>query len=87
MASSKNKKARVTRKRRAAGRKAARTRKPRARRLIDDVTAILLVSSNAKELCEFYRATLGMPLEEEAHDGMPLHYGYSLGDVHFAIHA
>jgi predicted enzyme related to lactoylglutathione lyase len=20
------------------------------------------------------------------HDGMPLHYGYSLGDVHFAIH-
>jgi catechol-2,3-dioxygenase len=55
--------------------------------LIDDVTAILLISPNPKRLCEFYRATLGLPLEEEVHDGMPLHYGYSLGDVHFAIHS
>jgi catechol 2,3-dioxygenase-like lactoylglutathione lyase family enzyme len=54
--------------------------------LVDDVTAILLVSPDAKKLCDFYRATLGLPLEEEDHDGMPLHYGYSLGDVHFAIH-
>jgi catechol 2,3-dioxygenase-like lactoylglutathione lyase family enzyme len=54
--------------------------------LVDDVTAILLISPNAKRLCEFYRATLGLPLEEELHDGMPPHYGYSLGDVHFAIH-
>lgn len=54
--------------------------------LVDDVTAILLISANAKKLCEFYRATLGLPLEEEAHDGTVLHYGYSLGDVHFAIH-
>jgi catechol-2,3-dioxygenase len=87
MASSAGRKARVTQKRLAAGRKAAGTGKPRARMLIDDVTAILLVSSNAKRLCEFYRATLGLPLEEETHDGMPLHYGYSLGDVHFAIHS
>ena len=85
MASSAAKKAAVTRKRPAAGRKAT-TRKRRARMLIDDVTAILLISPNAKKLCEFYRATLGLPLEEEVHDGMPLHYGYSLGDVHFAIH-
>jgi hypothetical protein len=35
---------------------------------------------------ERYRATLGIPLEEEVHDGMPLHYGYALGDVQFAIH-
>jgi catechol-2,3-dioxygenase len=54
--------------------------------LVDDVTAILLVSPNAKKLCAFYRATLGLPLEEEVHDGIPLHYAYSLGDVHFAIH-
>jgi hypothetical protein len=53
---------------------------------IDDVTDILLISPNAKKLCEFYRATLGIPLEEEVHDGIPLHYGYCLGDVHFAIH-
>jgi catechol 2,3-dioxygenase-like lactoylglutathione lyase family enzyme len=55
--------------------------------LIDDVTAILLISPNARRLCEFYRATLGLPLEEELHDGIRLHYGYSLGDVHFAIHS
>jgi catechol-2,3-dioxygenase len=55
--------------------------------LIDDVTAILLISPDAKKLCEFYRAALGLPLEEELHDGMPVHYGYSLGDVHFAIHS
>ena len=54
--------------------------------LIDDVTAILLISPDAKKLCEFYIATLGLPLEEEVHDGMPLHYGCDLGDVHFAIH-
>jgi catechol-2,3-dioxygenase len=54
--------------------------------LIDDVTAVLLVSQNAKKLCAFYRETLGLPLEEEVHDGMPLHYGCDLGDVHFAIH-
>jgi predicted enzyme related to lactoylglutathione lyase len=54
--------------------------------LVDDVTAILLISPNAKRFCEFYRATLGLPLEEEVHDGIPPHYAFSLGDVHFAIH-
>ena len=86
MASSATKKTAVTRKRPTAGRKAT-PRKARVRMLIDDVTAILLISPNAKKLCEFYKATLGLPLEEEVHDGTPLHYGYSLGDVHFAIHS
>ena len=85
MASSAAKKAAVTPKR-AGGRRSTTTRKPRARMLIDDVAAILLISPDAKKLCEFYRGTLGLPLEEEIHDGMPLHYGYSLGDVHIAIH-
>jgi predicted enzyme related to lactoylglutathione lyase len=80
------KKAVATKKRAAGGKKPA-TRKPRAKMLIDDVTAILLISPNAKRLCEFYKATLGLPLEEEMHDGENLHYGYSLGDVHFAIHS
>jgi catechol 2,3-dioxygenase-like lactoylglutathione lyase family enzyme len=87
MRSSTARKAAVTKKRPATGKEATITRKPRARMLIDDVTAILLISSNAKKICDFYRATLGLPLEEEAHDGMPLHYGCSLGDVHFAIHS
>lgn len=54
--------------------------------LIDDVTAILLISPNAKQLAEFYRTTLGIPLEEEIHDDVPTHYGFTFGDVHFAIH-
>ena len=58
----------------------------RPRLLIDDVTAILLISPNAKQLAEFYRATLGIPLEEELHDDVPAHYGYTFGEVHFAIH-
>jgi catechol-2,3-dioxygenase len=58
----------------------------RVRRLIDDVSAVLLVSSNARRLSEFYRGTLGIPLKEERHRGIPLHYGYSFGAVHFAIH-
>lgn len=65
---------------------ASTTRTRTRRRLIDDVTAILLISRNAKRLASFYKAALGFPLEEERHDGMPLHYGYDLGDVHFAIH-
>jgi len=86
MASSAAKKTAGARKRLPADGKPATTRKRRARMLVDDVTAILLISPSAKRLCEFYRATLGLPLEEEVHDGMPMHYGYSLGDVHFAIH-
>jgi catechol-2,3-dioxygenase len=86
MASSARKNAAVIAKRPAPARKPVTARKGRAKILVDDVTAILLISPNAKKLCEFYRATLGLPLKEEQHDGMPLHYGYSLGDVHFAIH-
>lgn len=86
MASSAVNQPRRTQGRRAAVKSAARRRKPPVRSLIDDVTGILLISSNAQGLCEFYRTALGLPLEEEVHDGMPLHYGHSLGDVHFAIH-
>lgn len=87
MASSAAKKAAVTGNGPASVKQSTRISKRRPKLLIDDVTAILLISPNAKELCEFYRAKLGLPLEEEVHDGMPLHYGYSLGDVHFAIHS
>jgi hypothetical protein len=86
MALSAQRKAVKNRKRPATGRKAAQAKKRRVRNLIDDVSAILLISKNAKRLCEFYRATVGLPLEQEVHDGIPLHYGYTLGDVHFAIH-
>lgn len=86
MATSAGKKAAVTKKRSATRGRPTRKVKRRARKLIDDVTAILLISPDAKRLCAFYRTTLGLPLEEERHDGMVLHYGCSLGDLHFAIH-
>jgi catechol 2,3-dioxygenase-like lactoylglutathione lyase family enzyme len=54
--------------------------------LINGVSAILLISPNASELARFYRDTLGLPLEDEVHEGVPLHYACELGGVHFAIH-
>jgi catechol-2,3-dioxygenase len=68
-------------------RKAVARRKKRPRNLIDDVTAVLLISSDPKGLSEFYQATLGLPMKEEIHDGIRPHYGHTLGDVHFAIHS
>lgn len=54
--------------------------------MIDRVTAILLISPDAKALAEFYRNALELPLEDEEHPGVPLHYGCDVG-VHLAIHA
>src|SRR5262245_65297965 len=50
------------------------------------VGAVLLISDDAGALAVFYRDALGLPLEEEVHEGVPLHYGCELGSVHFAIH-
>lgn len=54
--------------------------------MIDRVTAILLISPNAKALAEFYRNALALSLEDETHPGVPLHYGCDVGGVHLAIH-
>ena len=54
--------------------------------LINGGTAILLISPNAKQLSEFYRTALDLPLEDEVHEGVPVHYACDLGSVHFAIH-
>ena len=55
--------------------------------LIDGVTAILLISPDAKALADFYRNALELPLEDEEHAGVPLHYGCDVGGVHLAIHS
>jgi catechol 2,3-dioxygenase-like lactoylglutathione lyase family enzyme len=54
--------------------------------MIEGVSAILLISPNARELARFYRDVLGLPLEDELHEGVPLHHTCELGAVHFAIH-
>ncbi|MGH9139286.1 MAG: VOC family protein [Acidimicrobiales bacterium] len=54
--------------------------------LIDSVGALLLISDDAERLAEFYRRALDLPLVDEEHEGVPLHYGCELAGVHFAIH-
>ena len=54
--------------------------------LIDGVTAILLISPEPRALADFYRRVLDLPLEDEEHPGVPLHYGCDVGGVHLAIH-
>ena len=54
--------------------------------LINGVSAILLISPQAEKLADFYRTTLELPMEEEIHEGVPLHFACDLGDVHLAIH-
>ena len=53
---------------------------------IDGVSAILLISPDPEKLAGFYREALGIPLEDEVHEGVPLHYACDLEGVHFAIH-
>jgi len=53
---------------------------------ISSVYAILLISDDAQSLAAFYRDVVGLPIAEERHDGIPLHWGCDLGPVHFAIH-
>ena len=55
--------------------------------MIERVTAILLISPDARALADFYRNALELPLEDEEHPGIPLHYGCDVGGVHLAIHA
>jgi catechol-2,3-dioxygenase len=55
--------------------------------LIDGVTAILLISPDPRALATFYRSVLDLPLEDEEHPGVPLHYGCDVGGVHLAIHS
>ena len=54
--------------------------------LIDGVSAILLISPDARALADFYSQVLGVPLQDEVHEGVPLHFACELGAVHFAIH-
>ena len=54
--------------------------------MINRLGAVLLISKNPESLKDFYVNALDLPLEDEVHDGVPLHYGCDIGAVHFAIH-
>ena len=53
---------------------------------IEGVAGVLLISSEAEKLRDFYVDVLRLPLEDEIHDDIPLHYACELGSSHFAIH-
>ena len=54
--------------------------------LVNDVEAILLISPDAAALRDFYSRCLELPLEDEVHEGVSIHYTCKIGTVHFAIH-
>lgn len=56
--------------------------------MVKHVSALIVVSRQAPVVAAFYRDTLGIPLEDEQHagGGEALHYGCTLGELHFAVH-
>jgi catechol 2,3-dioxygenase-like lactoylglutathione lyase family enzyme len=55
---------------------------------VKHISAVLVVSNQAPVVAAFYRDKLGIPLEDERHSGggEVLHYGCTLGGLHFAVH-
>ena len=56
--------------------------------MVKHVSAVIVVSKRAPVVAAFYRDKLGIPLEHEQHagGGETLHYGCTLGGLHFAVH-
>jgi len=56
--------------------------------MVKHVSAVIVVSNQAPVVAAFYRDKLGIPLEDEQHEGggEVMHYGCSLAGLHFAVH-
>jgi catechol 2,3-dioxygenase-like lactoylglutathione lyase family enzyme len=56
--------------------------------MVKHLSAVILVSERAPALAAFYREVLGVPLvgEQHAGGGEALHFGCTLGGLHFAVH-
>ena len=56
--------------------------------MVKHVSALIVVSKQAPVVAAFYRDKLGIPLENEQHEGggEALHYGCNLAGLHFAVH-
>ena len=56
--------------------------------MVKRVSANIIVTRDAPRLAAFYREKLGIPLEDERHGGggAALHFGCSLGGIHFSVH-
>src|SRR5262245_26034395 len=55
---------------------------------VNYLNAVLIVSSDAPRLADWYRRVLGLPLRDEQHEGggEAPHFGCSVRGLHFAIH-
>ncbi len=42
---------------------------------VQAIGALLLISDHPEQLAAFYRDALALPIEEERHDDVPVHYG------------
>jgi predicted enzyme related to lactoylglutathione lyase len=52
---------------------------------VDGLSVILLLSRDVERVGAFYREVLGLPLQEEEHDGRHKHYACRLGAIYFTI--
>ena len=53
--------------------------------LVDGLAVVLLLSRDVTPVGAFYRDVLGLPLNEEEHDGRHKHYACRMGSVYFTI--
>ena len=54
---------------------------------VNFLSAVLIVSDDPQRLAAWYRDVLGVPLEDEDHDGGSApHFGCNMHGLHFAIH-
>src|SRR5262245_10304341 len=56
-----------------------------ATRLVEGLSVVLLLARDTERTSAFYREVLGLPLQEEAHDGRHKHYACQLGALYFTI--
>jgi len=54
--------------------------------MINQISAILLVSEDPKALAEFYARAFGLKFASEEHDDTAEHFGGWLGSAHIGIH-
>ncbi len=54
--------------------------------MINQVSAILLVSADPEQLADFYTRVFQLKFAREDHEDMAEHFGAYLGSLHFAIH-
>ncbi|HMF20379.1 MAG TPA: VOC family protein [Gemmataceae bacterium] len=53
--------------------------------MVEGLSVVLLLAKDTEHTGAFYRDVLGLPLQEEEHDGRNKHYACRLGALYFTI--